>query len=453
MNYSFVIAVLVSLTSLLYVKGLLQYNVICNVNRYRYSHNLFLEIDVDGNDEEKPQRTAAGGYAHTDDSRAKISAANRGKVPWNKGRKRSAEEKARISVGVRARNREILLKKLAGMNITEEEYYFEKKEKKRLAEAERRKRRTENGGYIPTEETKQKISRILKAKYKSGEIVRSPRLANKGMTNRTHSEETKARISESLRKRWKDEGYRKNMKDKVKRSNSSEEVRKRISETLKKKWQDPEFRQYMVDRMATRDALATPHTQNHRQKISATMKRKWQDKKYRDKAMSGMSKVRRATSSPASRAAVNRKISETMKLKWQDQNYRASMTDINKSINTSNGTRNPSRKTKRRITSSTPAKRNVEKRDQQKSSQSKKEVAISQDIIIPHTTAKSLGIDIQEDQRRVTKLRQERRDLYDLLYGDDDDDDYDFKINGVDDVGNDDDKQVKLEDFWSVVAK
>jgi len=451
MYYNCIIVVLVSLRSLRYVRGLLQYNVICNVNRYT-RHNLFSQIN--DNVAEKPQRTAAGGYAHTDDSRAKISAANKGKTPWNKGRQRTEEEKARISAGVRARNREIFLQKLAGMNMTEEEYNLDKKEKKRLAEAERRKRRTANGGYKPTEETRQKISRILREKYKNGEIKRSKRIVNNGMTNRTHSEETRSRISESLKQRWKEEGYRKNIKAKIKKSNSSEDVRKRISETLKKKWQDPEFRKYMLEKMATRNQSTAPHSQTHRQKISETMKRKWQDKDYRAKAMTGMSKVRRATTSRAARDAVNRKISETMKLKWQDENYRALMTNNNTRAS-STQTRNPTKRTKRRNTSNASRKRSAEKIIKQKPSQPKKEVTIPQDVIIPHTTAKSLGIDIQEDQRRVSKLRQERRDLYDLLYGDDDDD-YDFdgqQINGSEDIGNDDDKQVKLEDFWSVIAK
>merc|ERR1719291_257944 len=183
------------------------------------------------------------------------------------------------------------------------------------------------------------------------------------------------------------------------------------------------------------------------------MKRKWQDKNYRDKAINGMSKVRRASTNPASRAAVSQKISEAMKRKWQDQNYRALMTNNNKS-STSNGTRSPKRKTVRRTTSNTSAKRNMEKTEQSsqpiKESTVPQDVTIMEDVIIPHTTAKSLGIDIQEDQRRVTKLRQERRDLYEFLYGDDDDDDdlNGREINGFDDIGNDDDKQVKLEDFW-----
>lgn len=160
-----------------------------------------------------PRPTANGGYSHTQASRAKISAANKGKTPWNKGKSRSPEVRARIAAGVRARNRAVFLKKLEDMGMTEEEYEAKKKEERRIKEAERRARRTENGGYRPTEETKQKISRILKEKHAKGEVKRrakpDPSKVRRGFT---HSEETRKKISASLRKRWQDdEGFQKKM--------------------------------------------------------------------------------------------------------------------------------------------------------------------------------------------------------------------------------------------------
>jgi hypothetical protein len=74
------------------------------------------------------RKTVAGGYAHTNKSKLKISQANKGNVPWNKGKERSALQRAKIAAGVRARNREALLKKLAVLGLTEEEY--EAKQKK-----------------------------------------------------------------------------------------------------------------------------------------------------------------------------------------------------------------------------------------------------------------------------------------------------------------------------------
>eukprot|EP00957_Ditylum_brightwellii_P173829 13233379-Ditylum_brightwellii.AAC.1 len=54
------------------------------------AHNDDDQIDV-------PIQTENGGYSHTKASKAKISAANKGKTPWNKGKARSEEVRARIS--------------------------------------------------------------------------------------------------------------------------------------------------------------------------------------------------------------------------------------------------------------------------------------------------------------------------------------------------------------------
>lgn len=159
------------------------------------------EIQSINEDTEIPMPTEAGGYTHTSASRAKISAANKGKTPWNKGKSRSEEVKKRIAEGVRRKNRERFLQKLEDLGFTEEEYELQKKEERRKKDAERRARRTENGGYRPTEETKAKISKIMKEKHARGEIKR--RVYNgpfrKGFT---HSEETKEKIRQSLRKKW-----------------------------------------------------------------------------------------------------------------------------------------------------------------------------------------------------------------------------------------------------------
>jgi hypothetical protein len=58
------------------------------------------------------RKTEYGGYAHTNKSKEKISNANRGNTPWNKGKQRSSSDKAKIKAGVQARNRAIKLEKL-----------------------------------------------------------------------------------------------------------------------------------------------------------------------------------------------------------------------------------------------------------------------------------------------------------------------------------------------------
>jgi hypothetical protein len=90
------------------------------------------------------RRTTKGGYAHTNKSRILISKANRGNVPWNKGKNRSESEKSKIAAGVRARNREVLLKTLDRLNMTEDEWHQKKKEIKFLRERVRRAKKASN---------------------------------------------------------------------------------------------------------------------------------------------------------------------------------------------------------------------------------------------------------------------------------------------------------------------
>jgi hypothetical protein len=87
------------------------------------------------------RRTDRGGYAHTHRSRLKISLANKGNEPWNKGRNRSGADRAKISAGVKARNRAVLLERLKKMNMTEEEWWQKKRELKLIREKIRRTKR------------------------------------------------------------------------------------------------------------------------------------------------------------------------------------------------------------------------------------------------------------------------------------------------------------------------
>jgi len=84
------------------------------------------------------RKTERGGYAHTNKTKSKISQANTGNTPWNKGSNRSSADKAKIAAGVRARNRAILLEKLKRLGLSEEEWYAKKKEIKYLRERVRR---------------------------------------------------------------------------------------------------------------------------------------------------------------------------------------------------------------------------------------------------------------------------------------------------------------------------
>ena len=82
--------------------------------------------------------TDRGGYAHTKSSRMKISQANAGNVPWNAGKNRSAQDKAKISAAVRARNRAVLLIKLQKLGMSEQEWWDYKKKLKLTREKVRK---------------------------------------------------------------------------------------------------------------------------------------------------------------------------------------------------------------------------------------------------------------------------------------------------------------------------
>lgn len=397
---------------------------------------------VEQNVADVPQPTANGGYSHTKASRAKISAANKGKTPWNKGKARSPEVKARIAAGVRARNRKVFLQKLEDMGMTEEEYEAKKREERRIKEAERRSRRTANGGYRPTEETKKKISRILKEKHAKGEVKpRAKPDPSKVRRGFTHSEETRRKISQSLRKRWQDdEQFQEKMKESF---TNRDDVRKKISESLKKKWQDPEFRSGMMDKISKRKSgkNAMSYDKDHRKKISEAMKRKWQDSSYREKTLSSIKKSAgsRKVAAPRSKPKPSGTKSSAVKSKPPGIEEVKPMT----------AGAIPKRKTKK-------------KRVARKRTATKKAIRIDKDgdtgadndatavsavrkpnsepskvkgvTSSPRTSSFVSDVDtdlpvVTKDKKKkkkkekdgsVTRLREERRDLFDLLYGDED---------------------------------
>jgi hypothetical protein len=373
--------------------------------------------------------TVNGGYSHTTSSRAKISAANKGKTPWNKGRVRSEEEKARIAAGVLAFNRQRFLDKLKTLNLTEEEYVQQQKELRRVKDAERRSRRTEKGGYTPTDETRQKISRILKEKHARGEV--KPRAFDPNRVRRgfKQSEETRLKISESLRKRWaNDPNYRSSMVEKSVNANTKDDVRKRISDTLREKWKDPEYRSNMLAKMATRKARSRSHDDSHRAKISQAIKAKWQDEEYRQKALDSI-RLRKVSTDSISRPP-------------KSQTKRSSRRSTTHKDNTDNNSTVDSGVVLRLEPKRPVAMKTEKKHDGSGVSDQHDGVVKKPRPRRTHAEPKGKPILISEehddfddesdepDQEPKTKLKkrpngdvdllkQERRDLFDLLYGED----------------------------------
>lgn len=367
--------------------------------------------------EDIPLPTVNGGYSHTTASRAKISAANKGKVPWNKGRTRSPEERARIAAGVRAKNRQRFLEKLEKLGLTEEEYNEQKKAERRRKDQERRARKTAKGGYRPTEETKQKISAILKEKWAKGEMKKRTVNPEKVRRGFTHSAETRAKISASLKKRWaEDADYRNAMMQKCNTSNSSEDVKQRISASLKKKWQDPEFRQEMLGKMANRRQQPGPHGMTHREKISAAMKKKWQDEEYRKKTIAGIQKSqalkpKRPKAKPKKKATAPKEVTAVQPVDG---------IRVAKPVQPKKKAPPVKNKKKRPVTRATPAATAAKKRAPRKvkpiveSSPTEDEILLQQQ----QQEEKAAALKAEQDGS-IKRLREERRDLYDLLYGED----------------------------------
>ena len=366
-----------------------------------------------------PTPTANGGFTHTKESRAKIGAANKGKTPWNKGRERSKEEKARIAAGVRARNREKFLQTLKDRGLTEEEFEEQKKEERRKKDAERRARRTEKGGYRPTEETKAKISKILKEKHARGEIKMRTLDPSKVRRGFTHSDETKRKISESLRKRWSgDPEYRERIKDKMKSVYSKEDIRKKVSATLKKKWKDPVFREEMLIKM--NNNRSSPRvTEEYREKISRAMKKKWQDAEYRKKTLDAIAKhnesigrkpkPRKPSAKPKGSSKSEVEIMRPLKPGATRLQQKQPVSKTKSMIASWKQNVSSEIKTSVKTTPGTPAKAATKAKPLATKTKVKKAVK----------KKKKKSTAAKEPDGSVHRLREERRDLFDLLYGDD----------------------------------
>ena len=375
------------------------------------SHSLLLP------DEDIARPTANGGFTHTSASRAKISAANRGKVPWNKGKERSPETRAKIAAGVQARNRLRFLAKLETMGLTEEQYELQQKQEKERKRQAAMARRTAKGGYIPTNETRQKISRILKEKYANQEI--KPRNNTQSRRGFSHSEETRRKISESLRKRWSsDEKYRENMTAKQQGATSASETRKRISQTLKAKWQDPEFRAAMMAKMSNRTrSTGMSLDEEHRRKISEAMKAKWQDHMYRTKTLESIASRKEALAAsrpprPPRARAQNKRPSTYKKQKV----VLRQLEPLIRPRNVESETKATSRRLPMGLESSDDmtTKPTVKRAPAPKSATRTKAIASSdaEDAPAPKPRGR------KKADGDVSQLKEDRRDLFDLLYGD-----------------------------------
>lgn len=197
--------------------------------------------------------------------------------------------------------------------------------------------------------------------------------------------------------------------------NNSTSSRAKISKTLKEKWQDPEFREKMIKAMKSTKRKSSPKTtQSQREKISAAMKKKWQNQEYRNKAMKGMEAYRESLP-PKPKRQVS-KAASTIKID------NVSMVTPIKNTKTKRKT-----KSSVRVASTSAAKKKKpkakKKKKSKKSSVELAETATTQ--ILPNNSSKSKSngkTKEKKDDGDISRMREERRDLYDLLYGDEPED-------------------------------
>jgi hypothetical protein len=208
-------------------------------------------------------------------------------------------------------------------------------------------------------------------------------------------------------------------------------VRQRISETLKKKWEDPEFRSKMMDKFSKRKVSTGSRGESHRQKISEAMKKKWMDEEYRKRATEGMAKGRERDFGKPRLKPVQPKMPTKRVVASSSAGSVQSLQPLSpvKAIaKTKTSTTKAKKKTKTKKKKTATKKKSssatVVKAVQPISSTPKSSTPNKEKT--PKVEEKTPKVEeIPPDDGCITRLREERRDLYDLLYGDEEEDDDD----------------------------
>lgn len=199
---------------------------------------------------------------------------------------------------------------------------------------------------------------------------------------------------------------------KINAKSDSVSARQKISNTLKEKWKDPEFREKMLKSMKGRKSSSNATSAKSREKISLAMKKKWQDAEYRKKAMKGMEKYRDSLPPRAEKPKPKAKPATTT-------NGVMAVTPMKKS----------KVKKKKRAAKSTVVvssatagvKKKKKKAAKKKAKKSTVKVVAKAKKKGPKPVAEKESKAPVKDDGDISRMREERRDLYDLLYGDEGD--------------------------------
>lgn len=185
-------------------------------------------------------------------------------MPWNAGIKHSPETKARIAQATKEATQRKKAEIALVLGMTVEEY-----DSMRAEERDRARRAKLKGGL--SEEGKRRISESMKRRW-AQPVFRDLYIRSRSGF-RNHTQETKDRISALIKLKWKDENYRNRCSG---RGHITDDVRRKISESLKARWLEPEFRTRMLN-----STTGTKRTEAQKARISQSVRLKWRDPVYR----------------------------------------------------------------------------------------------------------------------------------------------------------------------------
>jgi hypothetical protein len=222
-----------------------------------------------------------------------------------------------------------------------------------------------------------------------------------------------------------DPEYQAKMKKTTDKTNTTS-ARQKISQTLKEKWQDPDFRMKMMNAMKNRKSPNAENSTAQRAKISAAMKRKWQDMNYRRKAILGMERYREKFPPRPTKVGIVKRMKPTKAIVAAVPITGG--THIRKNTITNDKVEGAIGKVK------TVKKKTVKKKKVSRAVKVGPEIV--PDSNVPSSMKKEASLDFDKDGD-ISRMKHERRDLYDLLYGDE-----------FDDVTNDDENSDRSVDNY-----
>ena len=138
--------------------------------------------------------TNAGGYLHTDESRAKISAANKGRTPWNMGKQHSEETRRRIAEGTRRAMQLRKEREREAMRLNDPARYAELLANETAAADRARLQAARREEQKLRKEARAKALAAAKLQERKPRAPRVPSGSGRGRVNYTLSEDVRARL-------------------------------------------------------------------------------------------------------------------------------------------------------------------------------------------------------------------------------------------------------------------